>query len=283
MRPIDRLVIVGVGLVGASFGAAVRHRRLARAVIGVGRSADNLALAKTGGCIDETSTDPRSAVAGADMVVVATPVETALSLLPELASAADAAAVLTDVGSVKAPICSLAEEIGIGGRFIGGHPLAGGTASGAGAADPSLFEGATVLLCRPEGRAADPCDRVAELWRVLGARVTELSADEHDRQLAATSHLPQLLSSALALSLSRARSDLSLAGPVFAEMTRVAASEPEMWSQICRANKVELTAALGGFAVVLDELRSAVEDGDGERLAELFDEARRFREKLEGR
>ena len=281
MRQIDKLVVVGVGLIGGSLAAGLRRRGLVRCVVGVGRNADNLALAKGAGLIDDISTDPEAAVAAAEMVVIATPVETALVLLPGLVAAATAETVFTDVGSVKAPICALAQELDIEARFVGAHPLAGGTSSGAAAADPSLFEEGTVLLCPSGDWQQSAYDRVAAMWKALGARPVETTPGEHDRQVAVTSHLPQVLSSALALTLERTNDvDVSLAGRALDDMTRVAASETEMWRQICRANKDEIIVALNRFATALDELRGAVTDGDDEQLGRMFDQARRLSETI---
>ena len=283
MRPVERLVIVGVGLVGGSLAAALAERGLARNIVGVGRSANNLERALGDGLITESTSDLVVALEGAELVILATPVGTALKVLPELATAAGPDALISDVGSVKGPICALAEDLGIGERFVGGHPLAGGIATGALAARAGLFEGADVVLCRAAATGAS-YERIAELWQAVGARVSELGTAHHDRALAVTSHLPQLLASALALTAGRTDiDDLGFAGPALDEMTRVAASDTEMWRQICRANQGELSGALGGFAAVLTELSEAIERGDDERLAQLFEEARLWRQRTKAK
>jgi prephenate dehydrogenase len=281
----ERAVVVGTGLIGASIAVAARRAGIVRHVVGVGRNRANLDVALKQGRVDAIAEDPIAAVTDANLVIVATPVDAALELLPGLAAAAPPNALFTDVGSVKAAIVGAAERAGIGARFVGGHPIAGGTATGAGAADPALFSGRTVVLTSSADTTQATLEAVRALWIALGAIVVEMSASEHDRCLALTSHLPQLAVFALASSFERSVEatgvPLSLVGTGFRDTTRLAASDHDMWSAIVRLNRAEALAAMDAFAANWARLRSAVEQGDEAELRALMGEARRMRERLD--
>jgi prephenate dehydrogenase len=279
-----RSVVVGTGLIGASMAVALRRAGVVRHAIGVGRNRRNLEVALAAGRVDAISEDPVSAVADADLVIVATPVDTALDLLPALAAAAPPEAIFTDVGSVKAPIVACAERSGIGARFVGGHPIAGATATGAVAADPALFSGRTVVLTPSAETTRAALDAVRALWVALGSVIVEMSAGAHDANLALTSHLPQLAAFALASTLERRVEagdvPLSLVGTGFRDTTRLAASDHDMWAAIVRLNRVEVLAAMDAFAGNWTRLKAAIEAGDEATLRALMNEAQRMRERL---
>jgi prephenate dehydrogenase len=182
----ERAVIVGTGLLGASLAVAVRRAGIVRHVVGVGRSRANLEVALAAGRVDAVSQDPLAAVADADLVVIATPVDTAVDLLAGLVVAAPPRALFTDVGSVKTGIVVAAERAGIATRFVGGHPIAGGTATGAAAADPELFFGKTVVLTPSPETTREARDAIHGLWVAVGALVVEMSPSRHDALRRAT-------------------------------------------------------------------------------------------------
>jgi prephenate dehydrogenase len=287
VKPLaNTTVVVGVGLIGASLAAAGKRAGALARVVGVGRSRENLAVAERAGIIDEAASDAETAVAGADLVVLAAPVDTCVSLLGRIGAAAPPGCVITDVASVKAPLVAAAERAGAAARFVGGHPIAGGTSVGAGSADAELFRDRVVVLTPSSVTARPAVDLVAQLWRACGARVVELDADTHDRMLALTSHLPQMLASSLAALAGRnERQDLVdlLCGAGFRDSTRIAASDAAMWGAIVRGNREQLLAEIDGFARLWGELRAAIARGDDGAVAGILEEGARVRRRLGSR
>lgn len=247
---------------------------------GVGRSAANLATARARGFLDDTTSDLARACADADLVVLATPVRTALEQLAEVAANTPASCVITDVGSVKGPIVAEARRLGLAGRFLGAHPLAGKAESGAGAADVDLFRGATVVLTPCHVTSARLRERIRMLWERLDARVLEMSAAEHDEALATSSHLPQMVAYILAAAADGAPAReriVALAASGFRDTTRLAASDPDMWTDIAQLNRAALLSAIDDFAALWAKLRKAVDEEDEAALRELIAAARRLR------
>jgi prephenate dehydrogenase len=264
MPIVHRVTIVGLGLIGGSLGMALRRQRLAREVVGLSRSMANVARAKRRGAIDWGTTDPRRAVGDADLVVLAGPVDTIVPQGRRLARLMRPGRILTDVGSVKGRIVA-----GLDGRvsnrvaFVGAHPLAGSERRGIETADAGLFRNAVVILTPTARAPRHALTRVARLWRQLGCRVVTMSPQAHDRALAGMSHLPHLLAAGLVNAVAPARN--SLAAPSFLEMTRIAASDPDLWDDILLANRGEVLAAMGRFEREWRALRRAI--GAGRRPA----------------
>jgi len=284
MTAVAKTVIVGVGLIGASLAAAGRRSGVLGRVVGVGRSKANLETALRAGFIDEASSDPAAAVRDAGLVVIAAPVDTSIELLERVAPACPASCVLTDVGSVKAPIVRAAERIGIAARFVGAHPMAGGTRTGAAAADEGLYRGRTVVITPTPNVAKDAHDLVSSMWRSVGAEIVELDPDLHDQAVAMSSHLPQMLATALAaLVAGDPLHDLvaRLTGAGFRDTTRIAMSDADMWVAITEANRTHLLAAIDLFTRLWARVRDAVADADEEALRSLMLEAGAFRRGLE--
>ena len=250
----NRVTIVGLGLIGGSLGMAIRRKRLARQVMGLSRSAATVRRAKMLGVIDTGTTEARRAVEGADLVVVATPVERIVPCASKLAHFMRPGSVLTDVGSSKAEIVRALERwMPRGVAFVGGHPLAGSEQRGLGAASRSLFDGSTCILTKTARTRPAALARVARLWRPLTRRVRVLSPVQHDRLLAAVSHLPHLLAYALAGAVPQ--ESLSVAPRSFLEVTRIAQSDPELWDDIFISNRTALLASMAAFAQECKALR----------------------------
>jgi prephenate dehydrogenase len=280
----DRLVIVGPGLIGGSLGLAVRGNGLARRIVGVGRRIESLAQAVDLGAVDEMSFDLESAVAEADLVLLATDVETiprqAAEVLPHLKKRA----LLTDVGSAKAAICRSVEaafstSTTAGGiRFVGGHPMAGSERRGISSARADLFRGATCILTPTP--ATDPggagLKAIRGLWEAVGCRVRQMSPEAHDRLIAQISHLPHLAAACLVNAASDEALDLAASG--FLDTTRVASGEPAMWVAICLANREALLAALAALGGRLDDFARALESGDAKALEALLARAKSRRD-----
>ena len=281
MKPaVEKVAILGVGLVGASLGAAIRRSGFAVHVRGVGRSRSNLNVALERGCVDEIGHDAGKAVADADLVVLATPVDAFASLLSVVAETAPREALVTDVGSVKRSVCAAAAAVGLGSRFLGGHPMAGGVTSGAEYANADLFEGRVVALTP----TVDTCERarnvVTSMWRRVRAEVLELDAAEHDHVVAASSHLPQMIAVVLAAAAAKYdRPELfaRLAAAGFASVTRTAASDPAMWKAIVAANGDEIVGAMESFAGIWNQLREAILHDDFDLVRSMMQEAADFK------
>jgi prephenate dehydrogenase len=282
---LDTLVVIGVGLIGASFALALRRQGAVRRVIGVGRTRANLDAARAIGAIDEACTldqDWRAAIDTADVIMLATPVGQYAALFAAIAPRLSAAAIVTDAGSTKQDVVAAAQAtLGAAlSRFVPGHPIAGSERTGAAAADPALYEGREVILTPLAITDADAQARVAALWEATGARVTTLTPEAHDRLLATVSHLPHLVAFALMDHLAR-RDDpaalLAHAGSGLRDATRIAGSSPPMWRDIALANRAALQDELSRFRVVLDELGAMLARGDGAALLALFERSAALR------
>jgi prephenate dehydrogenase len=280
--PIQQLVVVGVGLIGASFALALKAAGGVGRVIGVGRSRPNLERALALGAIDDVADDPAAAVAGADFVLVTTPVGAMPGIFARIAPRLPAGAVVTDGGSTKQDVVAAARAA-FGSRiaqFVPAHPIAGSDASGAGAATATLYRDREVVVTALPENAPETVARVRAAWQACGARVTEMTPADHDAVLAAVSHLPHLLAYALMHELA-ARADaaelFAHAGSGLRDVTRLAASHPEMWRDICLANRPALLGELRRYQNALAELGALLEQSDGAGLERLFTAARAAR------
>jgi prephenate dehydrogenase len=267
---IRRLAIVGVGLLGGSVAKAARARGIAAEIIGVGRDAARLEVARREGAVDRITTDLAAGVRDADVVVLAVPVLTILSLLDAVAQASGGETIVTDVGSTKATIVAAASRLGRDRpmRFVGSHPMAGSELSGYAHARIDLFDGATVIVTPTETSEGAAVKTIMALWEALGAgRVVTLDADAHDRAVAAISHLPHLAAFALVDAVERFEpSAFDLAARGFRDTTRIAASDPTMWEEIFLANRDALAASLEAYREALADLAHLIATGDADAL-----------------
>ncbi len=269
----EKVAVVGVGLIGGSFSLALKEKKLCGRVVGAGRSAANLKAAMELGVVDAVEAD--AAVRDADLVLVAAPVaqfeEIFLAIGPHL----KAECLVMDAGSTKRDVVAAARK-GLGGKiaqFVPAHPIAGAEKSGAAAASADLFKGRRVVLTPlPENRKED-VETVSDLWTACGARVSRMTPEEHDGVFAAVSHLPHLLAYALVDDIS-ARPDAArlfgYAGGGFRDFTRIASSHPEMWRDICVANRDRLLNELHLYEKKLKAMGEMLEAGDAAALEKLF-------------
>jgi prephenate dehydrogenase len=271
-----RLAVIGVGLIGGSFALALKQAGKVSHVVGVGRSRQNLELARERGIIDSIAEDPGTAAHGADIVLVAVPVAQFAAVFAQLS---ETPALITDGGSTKRDVIAAARHA-LGKRiaqFVPAHPVAGAEKSGAAAASAELFRDRRVVLTPlPENAAAD-VHKVQALWEATGARITRLLPDEHDAVLAAVSHLPHVLAFALVhdiASRKNAEQLFSYAAGGFRDFTRIASSHPEMWRDICIANRDRILDEVKRYQAKLDGLEKLLDAGDGDALQKLFAEAR---------
>lgn len=273
--PFERIGIVGLGLIGGSIAQGIRRTWPGVQIAGVDRPEVTQAASRSG--LIDTEQDSVAALTDADLVVLAAPVPDIVELL-KAASRAGLRGVLTDVGSTKRRIMQAAADAGLG-DFVGGHPIAGAERGGFDHARPDLFEGRPWLLVT-DGAPSHAVARVEQLVRGLGADPRHLDAQTHDRTMAYVSHLPQLLAVALMNTTGAAvgEAGLAVSGRAFAEMTRLAASPPDLWRGILESNADFVSEAFASMAAALEAGRRAPRDFD--RLADEFERARTWRERM---
>lgn len=275
----ERVAIIGVGLIGGSFALALKAAGACGTVVGVGRNPANMRLACELGIVDAIETDAAAAVRGADLVLVATPVAQFAALFANIGPAIGASTLVMDAGSTKQDVVAAARAA-LGGRvaqFVPAHPIAGAEHSGAGAARADLYRGKRVVLAPLEENPASLVDAAAGAWESCGARISRMSAAEHDAVFAAVSHLPHLLAYALVHEFAgRANSGqlFGYAAGGFRDFTRIASSHPEMWRDICVANREALTAELDRYIEKLRALRAPLVAGNAAELEKVFAESR---------
>jgi prephenate dehydrogenase len=262
---IERLAVVGVGLLGGSLALAARAHGLAREIVGVGRDPSRLEAPLRAGAVDRVTTSVAEGVRDADVIVLAATVLANERLLGEVWGAMAPGALVTDVGSTKRGIVSAAERLAAGQprAFVGSHPMAGSEQSGFGVARADLFRGATVIVTPTDTSDPAAVKGVTALWETLGARVSALDPDTHDRVVAAISHLPHVAAWALVDAVGRFEPGaLTFAARGFKDTTRIAASDPAMWTDILLDNRDAIVASLAAFRRALDDLERLVTAGD---------------------
>lgn len=272
------LVIVGLGLIGASFAAAVKKAEFDGRITAVVRSDASGALAVERGLADAYSLDVSAAVTDADVVMLAVPMLAMRERLNEMAKTLPAQAVVTDVGSVKGYFVKEAlAALSHPERIVPAHPIAGREKSGMDAADETLFDQRRVIITPLPQSDAAYVDVVSKLWAMTGAVIETLDVEHHDRVLAHTSHVPHVLAFALVDALAKqqeAEEIFRYAAGGFRDFSRVAASDPVMWSDICLTNPEAILQSLDQFDLHLQHIRSAIETGDGDKLKSTFERAR---------
>ena len=275
--PWPTVAIVGVGMIGGSIGKALLERRLSRRVIGIGRSQASLATARRLGAVTETALDV-AAVAPADLVIVATGVADIPALLEAIDQAVAPTTLVTDAGSTKATIVAAWERRRRSrrARFVGSHPLAGSHRRGPAAADAGLFAGRVAVVTPAKETPPRDVAETGEFWAALGSTVYMMSAREHDRMLAAASHVPHVVAAALVAATPGAARRLTAGG--WRDTTRIAAGDPGLWADILLDNSREVAVALGRFARGVATLRRAIERGDRRRLVTLLERAKEDRD-----
>ena len=279
---LRRLAVFGVGLIGGSFAAALKQAGAVEHVVGVGRSRANLERALELGVIDEIAGDTRTALLGADFVLVAVPVQQTGTLLAQIAPHLEPDCVVTDGGSTKCDVVDAARRL-LGGKlaqFVPAHPIAGAERSGVEAATAALFHERLVVLTPVAETSSQACERVEAAWRQCGARVVRMDPARHDQVFAAVSHLPHALAFALVHMIATrpdAEELFSFAGAGFRDFTRIAGSSPEMWRDICAANRGALLAEIEAFQSELQALAHSIRSGDTMEVERRFQAAREAR------
>jgi prephenate dehydrogenase len=274
---MQTVAIVGVGLIGASFGLALRQIGFRGEIIGVS-SEGALAEAKAVGAITG-SASLHEAAPLADVIYLAQTVDRIVETMGELADYIEPGVLITDAGSTKVSIASKASECLSRACFLGGHPLAGKEARGASSADPELFRGRPYVLTEPKGSYSPHLEAFRDSLIKMGAILVEATPEDHDAALAFTSHLPQLIATALANTLQDEKSPAfaNLHGPGLLDMTRLAMSAPELWSAILAQNREHVLTALNKFLDHCTHVRDCVDHGD---IQNVFRSGQQFAEWL---
>ena len=282
---IKRLCIIGVGLIGGSLARALRETGCVERIIGNGRNRTHLQRAQALGVIDEYELDIAKAVRNADVVVVAVPLGAMAACFAAMKNAVTDKTIITDVGSAKQSVID-AMQTAFGElpkNFIPGHPIAGTEKSGVDAAFAELFSQRRVILTPHAQCDTHALNLVQQMWQHCGAQVLQMEARHHDEVLAATSHLPHMLAYALVDTLARLqdrREIFAYAAGGFRDFTRIASSDPQMWHDICLANREALAQMLGVYITDLQRLLQAIEQNDSEYLKTTFSRAKSARDQF---
>jgi len=284
---IDRLAIIGVGLIGSSLALALKQAGAVGQVVGYGRNRHNLEKGVELGVIDSFEATIAESVADADVIVVAVPLGAMQQVFAELKSSIRADAVITDVGSAKASVIAAAKaELGdVFARFVPGHPIAGTEQSGVEAGFASLYQSRRVILTPLKQTAADAIEVVDRMWQHCGAIMEYLSVEHHDKVLAATSHLPHMLAYALVHHLSHLNDHEEIfryASGGFRDFTRIASSDPVMWRDVCLSNSEALITLIEQYQQELERISVAIRNSDADELLKLFGRAKSERDSLIG-
>jgi len=284
-RLFRRMVVVGVGLIGGSLALDARKRGLVGEIIGVGRGQANLRFAQRQGVIDRYVTTETDIPEDTDLLMMATPVQTTLSLTKTFLPVLRPGCIVSDVGSVKAEIVRGMERLLPSTiPFVAGHPIAGGEQWGARAAKGDLFVGHRCILTPTKSTDSAALRKVALLWRKVGAKVEMMDPETHDRVLGIISHLPHVLVYALVNTLARTRVrgvDLkSYCAGGFKDFTRIASSRPELWRDICLMNRRAVGQSLGDYIKSLEQLKLWIEEGKGTLLEKEFARANEIRAQI---
>jgi len=278
-----KMVVAGVGLIGASLALAARERGLVEEIVGYGRSEKNLRFARDKKMIDSYFSQPWEIPEDTDFLVLGTPVQATVPLMEDFMGRLRTGCIISDVGSVKAEIVRGMEKLLPPTLpFVGAHPIAGGEQWGAEPARADLFIGQRCILTPTKKTDPAALEKVSTLWKKVGAKVEELDADTHDKILGLVSHLPHVLVYGLVNFMNRARVNstevIEYCGGGFKDFTRIASSRPELWRDICLLNREAVSGGLADYIKELEKLKRLVDEGKGpelEREFALANEARR--------
>jgi prephenate dehydrogenase len=278
---INKITIIGVGLIGGSLGRAIKERNLAKVVFGYGRDQSRLEEAQKSNVIDSFSTNIKEAIDDANIVVIATPVGTFKDILGQIKPLISSNVIITDVGSTKSDIVNIVNDVlkDKSSCFIPAHPIAGKERSGFEVSDSSLYDGKKVIITPQEANSPESIDMINQLWTNVGADVDFMSAESHDNLLGMTSHLPHMLAFSLVNYLVDQNPNASIyAGGGFKDFSRIASGDAVMWRDICLQNKNQIMSHLKGYQSTLDDLLEAINDEDSDKLGQLFTTAKKTRD-----
>ena len=282
---LNKVTIIGVGLIGGSLAKAIKANKLANIVCGYGRNQSRLEKAKKGNIIDELSTDMAEAINDTDIVVIATPVGTFKQILKEIEPFISDQVIITDVGSTKTNIIKIVNEVLAKKSkcFVPAHPIAGKEKSGFEVSVPDLFEDKKVIITPLENNTPESTEIIHDMWSAVGADVDFMSPKSHDELLGMTSHLPHMLAFSLVNYLVSQNPTASIyAGGGFKDFSRIASGDSVMWRDICLQNKDQIIDHINGYQATLNELLDAIDSDDSEKLELLFRTAKNTRDSWVG-
>jgi prephenate dehydrogenase len=275
MIHFNKVTIIGVGLIGGSLARVMKAQKLAAEIHGAGRSRETLELALKLGVIDRMGQSAADAVENADLVVLAPPVGAFEQLVGEIGPRMKPGAIVTDVGSVKGGLVKMIEHIlPVGVHYVPAHPIAGKEKSGVSEATESLFRGARCILTPTDRTDPKALETVRSLWTAAGATVVTMDADVHDHVFAAVSHLPHVAAYAMVCTVAEMTAGtenyISFSGAGFRDFTRIAASSPEMWKDICLMNSSNLVEMIERYQFSLTRIKKAIQRGEGAKVEKFF-------------
>ncbi len=278
---INKICIIGVGLIGGSFAAGLKKYGQINSIVGFGRNEKNLIKAKSLNVIDSYSLDIKSALQDVDMVLIATPVDSFSSVLELIKPHIDDSVIISDVGSTKGSVIDIAKQVfgKVPERFIPAHPIAGKEKSGVEVSDEDLFKSKRVIITPQSNADKNAIESVTKLWQTLGAKVETMTHQKHDDLLAMTSHLPHMLAFGLMDYLIENNPDArDYAAGGFKDFSRIASSDAVMWRDICLNNSADIVKHINGYQQVLDKLSDLIKSNDSDALEKLFSEAKNARD-----
>lgn len=280
---IKKLTIFGVGLIGGSLALALKKAGVVEEIIGCSRNEVHLKQAVELGVIDGFELDPQKAAAGADVIFLSVPMRAMEKVMLSFKSAVGPDTIITDGGSSKASIVAAAQNVfgEVPANFVPGHPIAGREKSGVAAAIDSLYENHKVILTPLTHTNSSAVSRVKQMWETVGAHVETLDVEQHDRVLAATSHLPHVVAYAMVDTLSKTTfvdEIFHYAAGGFRDLSRIASSDPTMWRDICLENKTAILEMVAAYQQTLDTIKVQIEADDAQGLFEIFEQAKKTRD-----
>jgi len=271
--------IIGVGLLGGSIAAAARQRKLAGKILGAGRNPARMRAAQHSGLLDRGTTNIAETSAESDLIIVCTPVNHIAQFIRTVAQNSRPGTLITDVGSTKEKICeALYGSLPEGVTFVASHPLAGSEKTGFEFSDPNLFQDRPCVITPDDSLPLEAVSRIKQFWEALGMHVLETSPQKHDQILAETSHLPHVVSSALAMSLTEENRNFTSTG--FRDTTRIAAGDPALWSEILLNNHEAVVKSIDKYTHSLQRLRDAIINHDENQLRQLLEDGKKNHDAL---
>lgn len=274
-----QITIIGVGLIGGSIGLAAKKHKLAARIVGVTAHKESLKKALKRRAIDFGTLDLKKSVLNSDMIILATPVDKVISTLKVVSPNLKKGCIVIDVASVKQAIVRKAEKIvGRKGSFIGAHPMAGSEQRGVEKADGNLFKNALCVLTKTKNTDAKALKAVHDFWKALGSKIRVLSAEEHDKKISNISHLPHIAASCLSLTAQPASLEFAATG--FRDVTRIASSDPALWTSILMSNRGNVAKDIKSYIKQLEKVRHLIVNGKESALRRALISAKKKRDKL---
>ena len=284
----NNIAIIGVGLMGGSLGLALKEQGLVKKVIGLGRNPDKLNLAKKRGAIDLGTTDWKSGIAHAEIVIICTPVGLILPIIRQLFNDFPEGCIVTDVGSTKKTIVYGAEKILKKRKgevyFVGSHPMAGSEQFGIESAQKDLYKKSICLVTPIKTSNSKAVNNIKKLWESVGCHVLEISPEKHDQAVAVVSHLPHILATTLVNTIARLNSKNSklskIASSGFRDTTRIASSHPQLWTDICLDNQESVLKSIELFEKEIKNFKKSISGNKSKELFKKFNSAKKFRDTM---